>query len=81
MVRLWVHEITRVFSDRLISIDDRLIILNLLREETRVSFNLNFDNVFAHLNSENDVDKTVNTIDKIRLFLLDKKSITINNFS
>jgi dynein heavy chain len=46
LVRLWVHETLRVFSDRLIDEVDRQMMLDKIREIVRRQFNLNFDNIF-----------------------------------
>ena len=69
MCRLWAHEIFRVFSDRLINTDDRLLLLEEVRNSVKSKFQLNFDSVFAHLDKpdENGVkDGKVNTLDEIR---------------
>jgi dynein heavy chain len=63
-VRLWTHEVLRVFGDRLISVEDRLTMLTQLRDVVRKVYGLNFDNVFEHL--DNNGDKAVNTLDEIR---------------
>ena len=64
IIRLWVHEILRVFGDRLIDDTDRLWLLNHVRESTKRIFSVNFDNVFNRL----DIDKNgkVETLDEIR---------------
>ena len=68
IVRLWVHEVWRVFCDRLINDDDRLLMLSFLRETVRNKYGLNFDNVFAHLDKFRDgkKDGKVDSIDEIR---------------
>lgn len=48
MARLFVHEIWRVFSDRLVNDDDRLYLLEEVRKVV-ARMSLNFDNIFAHL--------------------------------
>jgi dynein heavy chain, axonemal len=64
VIRLWVHEILRVFGDRLVDDTDRLWLLNHVRESTKRIFGVNFDNVFNRL----DIDKNgkVETLDEIR---------------
>ena len=64
IIRLWVHEILRVFGDRLTDDTDRLWLLNHVRESTKRIFGVNFDNVFNRL----DIDKNgkVETLDEIR---------------
>lgn len=71
VVRLWTHEVLRVFSDRLINEEDRLFILHYLRENViRSRFGLNFDTVFAALdkphNGASDKDGKVDSLDEIR---------------
>lgn len=46
LIRLWVHECWRVFADRLVNEEDRLVMLRGLRETVRKIFGLNFDTVF-----------------------------------
>ncbi|CAG9334937.1 unnamed protein product [Blepharisma stoltei] len=64
VVRLWVHEILRVFGDRLVDDDDRIWLLHHIRESTKRIFGFNFDTIFNHL----DIDKNgkVETLDEIR---------------
>ena len=64
VVRLWVHEIFRVFGDRLVDESDQLWLLQHVRDITKRIFGMNFDTIFNHL----DFDKNgkVETIDEIR---------------
>lgn len=64
VVRLWVHEIFRVFGDRLIDETDQLWLLNHIRDITKRIFGMNFDTIFNHL----DFDKNgkVETMAEIR---------------
>ena len=64
VVRLWCHEIFRVFGDRLVDDEDRLWLLSHVRESTKRIFGMNFDNIFSHL----DFDKNgkVETLNEIR---------------
>ena len=63
-VRIWAHEILRVFGDRLINDEDRLWMLEALRETVRAPFSANFDIVFAHL--DQNKDGKVTTLDELR---------------
>jgi len=63
-IRLWVHESLRVFSDRLVNLDDRLAFLEVLRDTVRKIFGTNFDNVFEHL--LHGTNKELHTLDEIR---------------
>lgn len=66
-VRLWAHETSRIFGDRLINNDDRMWMLNMIRECVRAPFSSNFDNVFSHLDT--DKNGKVETLDEFRLLL------------
>lgn len=66
-VRLWAHETSRIFGDRLINNDDRMWMLNMIRECARAPFSSNFDNVFSHLDT--DKNGKVETLDEFRLLL------------
>ena len=43
LVRLWTHEIWRVFVDRLVNDDDRLFMLKTIQTTVRKIFGMNFD--------------------------------------
>ena len=53
-VRLWMHEILRVFSDRLINEEDRLYLFKIAKNTIGKIWQMNFDKVFEHL------DKPIN---------------------
>ena len=53
----------RVFSDRLVNDEDRLILLNGVKETVKVRFGLNFDTVFQYLDTFNADGKKDGTID------------------
>ena len=63
-IRLWAHETIRVFGDRLINDEDRMWMLNAIKDTCRAPFGASFDNIFIHL----DIDKNgkVETLDEIR---------------
>ena len=63
-LRLWAHETTRIFGDRLIDSPDRMWMLNAIKECTRAPFGQNFDTVFAHLDT--DKNGKVETLDEFR---------------
>ncbi|XP_043194572.1 dynein axonemal heavy chain 12-like isoform X3 [Amphibalanus amphitrite] len=50
--RLWVHEVYRVFYDRLVEDADRSWLYQLVRECVKNHFKDNFDTVFEHLASQ-----------------------------
>jgi len=54
MIRLWAHEATRVFGDRLINDDDRMWMMNACKEATRAPFGATFDILFKHLDLDKD---------------------------
>uniref|UniRef100_A0A8C3NL73 Dynein axonemal heavy chain 12 n=1 Tax=Geospiza parvula TaxID=87175 RepID=A0A8C3NL73_GEOPR len=49
MIRLFVHEVFRVFYDRLVEDDDRTWLFNLVKDIVKEHFKEVFDRVFAHL--------------------------------
>ncbi|NXH14929.1 DYH12 protein, partial [Bucco capensis] len=53
MIRLFVHEVFRVFYDRLVEDDDRAWLFNLMKGIVKEHFKEAFDSVFAHLKQEN----------------------------
>ena len=64
-VRLWMHEILRVFSDRLINEEDRLNLFNIAKNTVNRVWQLNFDKVFEHL------DKTINGVKDAKITTLE----------
>jgi dynein heavy chain len=64
VTRLWAHEVIRVFGDRLINDEDRLWMLNCIRDTVRAPFASSFDTVFQHLDT--DRNNKVDTLDEIR---------------
>ncbi|KAH6601980.1 hypothetical protein BASA61_001578 [Batrachochytrium salamandrivorans] len=54
MLRLWCHEIYRVFYDRLVDDTDQLWFFNNVKEITTRNFNVRFDEVFSHLDFNRD---------------------------
>ena len=64
VTRLWAHEITRVFGDRLINDDDRMWMLNAVKDAVRAPFGANFDILFKHL--DNDKNGKIETLDEYR---------------
>uniref|UniRef100_A0A8C5VFT1 Dynein axonemal heavy chain 12 n=1 Tax=Microcebus murinus TaxID=30608 RepID=A0A8C5VFT1_MICMU len=53
MVRLFVHEVLRVFYDRLINDDDRNWLFKLTKTVIKDHFKESFDSIFSHLRKEN----------------------------
>ena len=56
-VRLWGHEILRVFYDRLVDDHDRNWFIGYLREVVANDFSLNFDELFEHIANDGKVDQ------------------------
>jgi len=55
MIRLWVHEVFRVFYDRLTDDSDRAWLFSLMRKLVKEEFKENFDTVFGHLTEDSKV--------------------------
>uniref|UniRef100_A0A803Y1U1 Dynein axonemal heavy chain 12 n=1 Tax=Meleagris gallopavo TaxID=9103 RepID=A0A803Y1U1_MELGA len=53
MIRLFVHEVFRVFYDRLVEDSDRAWLFNLMKDIVKEHFKEAFDSVFAHLRQGN----------------------------
>uniref|UniRef100_A0A8C8EFI1 Dynein axonemal heavy chain 12 n=1 Tax=Otus sunia TaxID=257818 RepID=A0A8C8EFI1_9STRI len=53
MIRLFVHEVFRVFYDRLVEDNDRAWLFNLMKDIVKEHFREAFDSVFAHLKQGN----------------------------
>ena len=69
VARLWTHEVWRVFADRLINDEDRMLMLRTLRDVMRKQMGLNFDTVFEHLDKPDEhgnKDGKVDTLDEMR---------------
>lgn len=59
MLRLWVHEVFRVFYDRLIDDSDRAWLFNSIKDLVKEEFKENFETVFEHLtDGESKVKET-----------------------
>jgi dynein heavy chain len=67
VVKIWVHEIMRVFSDRLINDEDRETLLSAVKETVKNRFVLNFDSIFGYLDTLNSEGKKDGTIDTFEI--------------
>ena len=64
VIRLWAHEVMRVFGDRLINDVDRMWMLEAVKDTVRAPFSASFDTTFRHLDI--DGDGKVDKLDEIR---------------
>ena len=62
--RLWAHETVRVFGDRLINNDDRMWMMEAIKDSIRAPFGGNFDQMFKHCDL--DHNGKVETLDEFR---------------
>ncbi len=67
-VRLWLHEVLRVFSDRLINEEDRFNLFEIAKTTINRIWQLNFDKVFEHLDKfiNGKKDGKIDTLEEIR---------------
>lgn len=49
LIRLWVHEVYRVFYDRLVDDEDRLQFFGIVKEMLNQYFKVNIDKLLVHL--------------------------------
>ncbi|XP_025972035.2 dynein axonemal heavy chain 3 [Dromaius novaehollandiae] len=49
LIRLWIHEVYRVFYDRLVDQEDRKMFFQMVKETTSNSFKQSIDKVLSHL--------------------------------
>ncbi|XP_041084991.1 dynein heavy chain 3, axonemal-like [Polyodon spathula] len=56
LIRLWIHEVYRVFYDRLIDGDDRLTFFNIVKERTSSYFKQSVDKLLSHLTPSGKVN-------------------------
>ena len=51
LIRLWVHEVYRVFYDRLVDDDDRLSFFNIVKDTLNKYFKVSMDKLLGHLST------------------------------
>ncbi|XP_056119629.1 dynein axonemal heavy chain 3 [Rhinichthys klamathensis goyatoka] len=56
LIRLWIHEIYRVFYDRLVDNDDREKFFNIVKERTSAYFKQTIDKLLCHLTLSGNVE-------------------------
>lgn len=49
LIRLWVHEVYRVFYDRLVDEQDRLLFFSIVKDTLHQYFKVNIDKLLGHL--------------------------------
>lgn len=67
LIRLWIHEVYRVFYDRLIDSSDRVMFFDMMKETTKQQFKKDMDNLLEHMVPTGQKLKD----DHIRLYFVD----------
>jgi len=49
LIRLWIHEVYRVFYDRLIDSNDRVMFFDMMKETTKQQFKKDMDSLLEHI--------------------------------
>ncbi|OXB58804.1 hypothetical protein ASZ78_016002 [Callipepla squamata] len=55
LIRLWIHEVYRVFCDRLVDEEDREVFFQMVKKTTSNSFKQSLDKVLSHLSPTGEV--------------------------
>jgi dynein heavy chain len=70
-VRLWRHEVMRVFYDRLTDDKDRVWLVGILRDRVKTRFGQDFDKICDHLQSEESAGEPIGILQARRLLFGD----------
>ncbi|XP_053190892.1 dynein axonemal heavy chain 3 [Scomber japonicus] len=63
LIRLWIHEVYRVFCDRLIDNEDKETFFSIVKERTSFFFKQNIEKLLSHLSPDGKVaDETVRNL-------------------
>ncbi|XP_061330226.1 dynein axonemal heavy chain 3 isoform X2 [Pezoporus flaviventris] len=63
LIRLWIHEVYRVFYDRLVDDKDRKVFFQMVQETTTNSFKQDFNKILSHLSpTENVSDDNIRSL-------------------
>ena len=55
LMRLWVHEVYRVFYDRLVDDEDRLQFFEIVKQTLNQYFKVNISKMLSHLSTEGNL--------------------------
>ncbi|KAG7202889.1 hypothetical protein KM043_010036 [Ampulex compressa] len=64
-MRLWAHEVLRVFGDRMVNTDDKLWLFTKIKETVKVHFKDSFETAFDHLPKYRNNQITIESFDDL----------------
>ncbi|KAK7898572.1 hypothetical protein WMY93_019425 [Mugilogobius chulae] len=63
LIRLWIHEVYRVFQDRLINDEDKEAFFKIVKERTSAYFKQSVDKLLSHLSADGKItDETIRSL-------------------
>ena len=74
MIRLWTHEILRVFYDRLVDDDDCQLLFSMVKETIKQHFGKSMDQIFTTIKRDGlPIDQELLLTKFLKIFLMKKR--------